>query len=157
MPAPAIAQPPQKSASPADLWWAIEVSVREVCVLRAERREPEAVAVLQGDLPKLIANWSRTVGLPGPTCQQHLRDLFSRVQREVATAAVCKRLVLQSINPARGYRGLPSDQIHIQRRVRITDIPDMLDALEEGERSAAFRRQHLPSAEHRMIPAGAWN
>ncbi len=140
-----------------ELWWAIEVSVREACVLRIERREPEAIMILQQELPQLIEPWSRNTGLPSAVCQQKLRLLFTRVQQEVATALVCKRLVLQSIAPGKGRHGEMSESVHVNRNVPLDDIPDMLDALEEGERTAAFRRQHFHSAAHRPLLAAAGN
>jgi hypothetical protein len=46
--------------------------------------------------------------------------------------------------------------VQVSRRVPLADIPGMLDALEEGERTAAFRRQYFPSNAHRLGAAGRW-
>ena len=144
--------PPARTA---ELWWALEVSVREACVLRIEGREPEALAILQQELPPLIEQWSRSAGLATADCQQKLREMFSRVQQEVSTASICKRLVLQSFAPGVGRRGATSEPVHVQRRIPLADIPGMLDALEEGERTAAFRRRHFPSPVSRPALAAA--
>lgn len=146
-----MSQPTPLPLSPAtrsaDLWREIEASVSEACVLRAEGREPEAAAILQQKLPGLIATWSRGSGLAGDRCQAMLRELFAQVQQQVATARICKRLVLQSLDPAtpRTSGEERAQPMQLRRRVPIDDIPGMLDALDEGERTAALRRQNFPS------------
>lgn len=137
----------------ADRWRRIDALVSEACVLRAEGREPEAIAIVQQTLPPLIAQWARGSGLAGEKCQQVLRELFARVQQQVATAAICKRLVLQSIDPTATRPDDGNGPLQIRRRVPLGDIPAMLDALDEGERSAAYRRQHFPSKTRRPQPA----
>ncbi len=138
--------PPSRTA---ELWRSIEESVSEACVLRAEGREAEAIAIVQGKLPALISVWSRGAGISGEECQQVLRELFARVQQQVATATVCKRLVLQSVDPRAPRRGEASAPVQIRRRVPLDDITGMLDALDEGERMAAVSRQNFPSITNR--------
>lgn len=142
---PTLAPP----ARTAELWRLIEASVSEACVLRAEGREPEAIAIVQGKLPSLIGEWSRGAGHSSEQCQTVLRDLFARVQQQVATATICKRLVLQSIEPATPRSGAAPTVGQIRRRVPLDDIPGMLDALDEDEREATFRRQNFPSQSRR--------
>lgn len=133
-------------ARTAELWRAIEDSVCEACVLRAEGREPEAIIIVQQKLPAMIAHWSRGAGLAAEHCRQTLRELFARVQQQVATATICKRLVLRSVDAAAPVRDVNSQHVQIRRRVPLDDIPAMLDALDESERSAVFRRQNFPSS-----------
>lgn len=123
----------------------IEGHVSDACLLRAEGREEAAIAILKDTLPALIAAWSRQAGLPGEQCQAILRELFARIQQQVATAAICKRLVLQSMAPVTPDRAPAPRPGQLRRRVPLHDIPGMLDALDESERSAAFRLQHFPS------------
>ncbi len=121
-------------------------------MLRAEGRESEAVAILQHRLPGLITAWSRGSGLAGERCQMMLRELFARVQQQVATAKICKRLVLQSLgaDESRAEGSAPrSAPLQVRRRVPLDDIPGMLDALDEDERITAFRRQNFPSSVRR--------
>lgn len=142
---PTLAPP----ARTAELWRLIEASVSEACVLRAEGREPEAIAIVQGKLPAFISEWSRGAGHSSERCQTVLRDLFARVQQQVATATICKRLVLQSFEPAATRSGAAATVGQIRRRVPLDDIPGMLDALDEDEREATFRRQNFPSQSRR--------
>lgn len=143
------------SARTTELWQAVESSIREACVLRAEGREPAAIEILQHKLPPLVSEWSRGTGLPGEHCQTMLREMIAQVQQQVATAAICRRLVLQSVSPGAARTAGRSESVHVSRRVPFADIPGMLDALEEGERMAAFRRQHFPSHAAALVPAGA--
>jgi hypothetical protein len=124
-------------------------------MLRAEGREPAAIQILQHSLPPLVAEWSRGAGKPSEQCQQRLRELIAQVQQQVATAAMCKRLVLRSVAPERPRTEARSEAVQVSRRVPLADIPGMLDALEEGERTAAFRRQYFPSNAHRLGAAAA--
>jgi hypothetical protein len=71
------------------------------------------------------------------------------VQQQVATATICKRLVLQSVDPRAPRRGEASAPVQIRRRVPLDDITGMLDALDEGERMAAVSRQNFPSMTNR--------
>lgn len=137
------------TAQSAEHWRVLEDTVREACVLRAEGREALATAIVQDRLPELIGQWSRGAGLARERCQQELRELFARVQQQVTTATICKRLVLQSVDPQAPRGGEASAPVHISRRVPIDDIPGMLDALDEGERTVAFRRQHFQSTARR--------
>lgn len=136
-----------------ELWRSIEQFVSEACVLRAEGREAEAIVIVQQTLPPLVAQWSRGAGMATEQCQQALRELFARVQQQVATAAICKRLVLQSVEAGATDRVTPGARFQIHRRVPLDDIPAMLDALDEGERAATFRRQYFPSHAARSQPA----
>ncbi len=136
-----VAAPASRSA---ELWRAIEDNVREACLLRAEDREAEAILILQETLPPLIGDWSRTAGLDVPAAQQALREMFARVQQQVANAALCRRLVLRSLGQtaAPGTVPAPAATFQLRRRVPIGDVPGMLDALGETERAqeAAHRR-----------------
>ncbi len=138
-----------------ELWSTIERSVAEACLLRAEGRAPEAITIVQQTLPALIAEWSRRSGMSSEHCQRTLRELFARVQQQVSTATICKRLVLQSIASGDAAQETTPERFQIQRRVPLHDIPAMLDALDEGERTAQFRRQNFPSRAVRFSPAMA--
>ncbi len=144
-----LASPPSaplaaSTARSAELWRAIEDNVREACLLRAEDREAEAILILQETLPPLIGDWSRTAGLDVPAAQQALREMFARVQQQVANAALCRRLVLRSLGQSAAPVPLPAPAatFQLRRRVPLGDVPGMLDALGETERaqSAAGRR-----------------
>jgi hypothetical protein len=141
--------PPARSA---EFWPEIEESVLEACMLRAEGRESEAIAILQNKLPPLIGRWSRGAGLPAEYCQQVLRELFARVQQQVATAAICKRFVLRSVIPGVARPSAVPQPVEVRRRVPIDDIPGMLDALDEGERVAMLRRNIFPTTTVRAQP-----
>ena len=119
--------------------------MREACVLRAEGREADATAMLRDAVQPLIAQWARTSGLTTPECQQALRVLFARVQEQVATAVVCKRMVLRSAEVQARLGARPSGAVQVHRRVPIGDIPGMLDALDEGERMAALQGREFSS------------
>jgi hypothetical protein len=134
--------PPERTA---EQWRSIEAAVTEACLLRAEGREAEAIAIVQGTLPAMISGWSRGAGIPSEQCQTVLRELFARVQQQVATATICKRLVLQSIDSAAVRHAPVAAPVQLRRRVPLDDIPGMLDALDEDERAATFRRQNFPS------------
>lgn len=130
----------------APLWAALEDAVREACTLRAEGLENDAIRILQEVLPGMIGRWSRSASRPAAECQQRLRELFARVQQQVATAQVCKRLVLRSLEASNRQAPLPAAAVRLQRRVPIDDIPGMLDALDEGERLATRRQNDFLSA-----------
>ena len=128
------------------LWREIDEAVREACILRAEGREAESMRILQDQLPGLISAWSRGTGRPAETLQQELRELFARVQQQVATATICKRLVMREVDGPRAMPQDGSDRVIIRRRhIPLDDIPGMLDALDEDERSSGLRRQKFPS------------
>lgn len=146
---------PQSQAGEGPLWMALEDAVREACTLRAEGLEKEAMRILQEVLPAMIARWSRATGRPAAECQQRLRELFARVQQQVATAQVCKRLVLRSLETASPEMRLPTGAVRLQRRVPLDDIPGMLDALDEGERLVVPRRTPFLPATRSPAPAGA--
>jgi phage tail tape-measure protein len=111
------------------------------------------LAIVKEKLPGLISVWSRGAGTSGEQCQQALRELFVRVQQQVATATLCKRLVLQSVDPTAARRGEAPTPVQTRRRVPLNDIPGMLDALDERERESAFGRQNFPSNTRRPQPA----
>ncbi len=140
-----VAAPASRSA---ELWRAIEDNVREACLLRAEDREAEAILILQETLPPLIGDWSRTAGLEVPAAQQALREMFARVQQQVANAALCRRLVLRSLGQtaAPGPVPAPAATFQLRRRVPIGDVPGMLDALGETERAQSAGRRALAAA-----------
>ena len=138
-----------------ELWCTIERSVAEACLLRAEGRNPEAITIVQQTLPSLIAEWSRCSGLSSEHCQRTLRELFARVQQQVSTATLCKRLVLQSVASGEAAREATPERFQIKRRVPLHDIPAMLDALDEGERAAQFRQQNFSTRAVRFTPAMA--
>jgi hypothetical protein len=143
---PALPPQPNPTVVTTDLWREIEESVREACILRAEGRETESMRILQTDLPAMIAAWSRGTGRPAEVCQQELRELFARVQQQVATATICKRLVLRSVEAPRALAQDGSERVVIRRRhIPLDDIPGMLDALDEDERSAGLRLSPLSS------------
>lgn len=139
----------------ASLWTALEDAVREACTLRAEGLEKDAIRILQEVLPAMIARWSRAAGRPSTECQQRLRELFARVQQQVATAQVCKRLVLRSLETSNNEARLSPSAVQLQRRVPIDDIPGMLDALDERERLATHRRDNFLPATRTPATAGA--
>ncbi len=139
------APPAFTPASSTPAWRAVENAVREACVLRAEGREAEATALLRDAVQPLIATWARTSGLTTPECQQALRELFVRVQEQVATAVVCKRLVLRSTEVQARLGRTTGGAVQVHRRVPIGDIPGMLDALDEGERIAALQGREFSS------------
>lgn len=140
-----VAAPASRSA---ELWRAIEDNVREACLLRAEDRETEAILILQETLPPLIGDWSRNAGLEVPAAQQALREMFARVQQQVANAALCRRLVLRSLGqPAAPVPGpAPAPTFQLRRRVPIGDVTGMLDALGETERAQSAGRRALAAA-----------
>ena len=148
-----LAPMPGPSASNADVWSSLESAAREACVLRAEGREAEALAVLGERLPGLIEVWSAGAGLTTEKAKQALRDMFTRVQQQVATASIARRLVLSSIQVRPEVGSVPGtasltpgeaavmrtgSRVSLHRRVPIGDIRGMLDALDEGERMAAL-------------------
>lgn len=139
----------------ASLWTALEDAVREACTLRAEGLEKDAIRILQEVLPTMIGRWSRAAGRPAAECQQRLRELFARVQQQVATAQVCKRLVLRSLETSNPEARLSSSAVRLQRRVPIDDIPGMLDALDEGERLVTQRQNNFLPATRTPATAGA--
>ncbi|MBI5690233.1 MAG: hypothetical protein HZC55_09035 [Verrucomicrobia bacterium] len=136
---------PASSARCGELWNAIEEGVREACLLRAEAREREAARLLQQELPPLIAEWSRGCGLAVPAAQQALRDLFTRVQRQVADAWLSRRLVLHSLGRADSPPAA-SGGFQLRRRIPIDDIPGMLDALGVDHPTPAMGRRALVAA-----------
>lgn len=138
---------------PGELWRVIEEAVREACLLRAESRAEEAAEILQHRLPPLIAEWSRTAGRSPDACRQALREMFARVQEQVTTATVCKRLVLRSLGARPAPEAPPTGRFEMRRRVPLHDIPGMLDALDEEERAAAIRRHPFPAASRPPVPA----
>ncbi len=136
----------------ASIWKQIEHGVRESCVMRCEGRESEAMALLQEALPSLIREWSATCGSTGEVCRNLLRELFAKAQEQVAAAMLSRRLVLASIR-ADNVRAGASGTLHLRRRIPLDDVPDLLDALQESERSAAFRAQRFPA--HASQPLAA--
>lgn len=137
---------PVPTSRTAELWRAIEQSANEACILRSEGQEAAAIKVLQTTLPPLITEWSRACGQETDACRQALRELFARVQQQVATAAICRRMVLRTFVPSGRGRVAASEPVQLRRRVPIGDIGGMLDALEENERMTAFRHQYFPSS-----------
>jgi hypothetical protein len=138
---------PVPTSRTAELWRAIEQGANEACILRSEGQEAAAIKVLQTTLPPLIAEWSRACGQETEACRQALRELFARVQQQVSTAAICRRMVLRAFVPPPGRgRVAASEPVQLRRRVPIGDIGGMLDALEENERMTAFRHQYFPSS-----------
>ena len=154
---PALPSQPNATVMTTDLWREIDEAVREACILRAEGRESESMRILQADLPAMISAWSRGSGRPAESCQQELRELFARVQQQVATATICKRLVMRSVEAPRALAQDGSERVVIRRRhIPLDDIPGMLDALDEDERSAGLRRTSLssPVMRHPLALAG---
>ena len=158
------------AARTAALWDEIERTVHHSCTLRCEHREDEAATLLQQTLPALIRDWSAISGLSTENCRNALRQLFDQAQERVATAILCKRLVLGSLGgpdtneslpanastsrPARLVSAPPAgDRLHVRRRVPIGDIAGMLDALDETDREGRFRRQNFPSVAQSPLPA----
>lgn len=155
------------TASAADrtaaLWDEIDRTVRESCALRCERRDDEAATLLQHTLPALIREWSAGAGRSREDCRAALRQLFADAQERVATALLCKRLVIGSLGgsdssptsaPAHASASRPAaGQLHLRRRVPIDDIAGMLDALDENERVGRFLRQPFPTASRAPLPA----
>jgi hypothetical protein len=151
---PALSSQSSATVVTTDLWREIDEAVREACILRAEGREAESMRILQEQLPGLISAWSRGTRRPAEALQQELRELFARVQQQVATATICKRLVLRSVESPRALPQDGSDRVVIRRRqIPLDDIPGMLDALDESERSSGLRRHNLPSPVLRRSPA----
>lgn len=141
--APATLQAP--TSRTAELWRAIEQAANEACILRSEGQEAAAIKVLQTTLPPLIGEWSRECGQETEACRQALREMFARVQQQVATAVICRRMVLRAFVPPGRGRVAASEPVQLRRRVPIGDIGGMLDALKENERMTAFRQQNFPS------------
>lgn len=136
---------PAPTSSTSELWRAIEQAANEACLLRSEGQEAAAIKVLQTTLPPLITEWSRTCGQETEACRQALRELFARVQQQVATAAICRRMVMRMFVPPGRGRVAATEPVQLRQRVPIDDIGGMLDALEENERMTAFRHQYFPS------------
>lgn len=125
----------------ASIWQQIEHGVREACMMRGEGRTAEATALLQTALPPLIRDWSENSGLPGETCRAELRALFAKVQDRVAKAMMSRRSVLASIRADNVRAGASvSSALHVNRRIPLDDVPDMLDALQDSERAAVAAR-----------------
>jgi hypothetical protein len=137
---------------PASLWQQIEQGVRESCVMRCEGREPEALALLQETLPALIRAWSATCGFPPETCRQRLRELFARAQEQVAAAMLSRRLVLASIRTD-NIRAGASGALYLRQRIPLDDVPGMLDALQDSERTAACRAHTFSAPASRPLAA----
>lgn len=148
--APAQALAP--SRHPAQIWNQIEQGVRESCVMRCEGREPEAAAMLQETLPPLIREWSAQSGGTPDECRQALRQLFTRAQEQVAAAMLSRRLVLASIRPGE-VGAAAGGTLYLRRRIPLDDVPDMLDALQESERTAIRRGQDFPNLTPRPFAA----
>ena len=136
----------------ASLWKQIEEGVRESCMMRCEGREAEAIALLQDTLPPLIREWSATCGSSADVCRDVLRQLFARAQEQVSAAMLSRRLVLASIRTDNVRAGTTSS-LYLQRRIPIGNVPDMLDALEEAERTAVLRSQHFSTPPFRSHAA----
>ena len=136
--APALALSPGRH--PSSIWNQIEEGVRESCVMRCEGRAQDAAAMLQETLPTLIREWSAQSGATAEDCRQTLRQLFSKAQEQVAAAMLSRRLVLASIRRDNVGCGA-SGTLYLRRRIPIDDVPDMLDALQESERTAFSREQ----------------
>lgn len=136
----------------ASIWKQIEQGVREGCVMRCEGREPEAAAMLQETLPPLIREWSATCGSTGEMCRNLLRELFAKAQEQVAAAMLSRRLVLASIR-ADNVRADAAGSLYLRRRIPLDDVPDLLDALQESERSAARRAHNFPAHASRPLAA----
>lgn len=153
LPVPTVSVAAARDA--ASIWKQIEHGVREACVLRCEGREREAAALLQETLPPLVREWSATCGSPADTCRNQLRDLIARAQEQVAAAMLSRRLVLASIGMPDNARARPNTNgsFSLRRRIPIDNVPDMLDALQESERAAAFQRQNFPAHASRPLAA----
>lgn len=143
------------AARAAALWDAIGKGVNEACILRCEGREHEAIAIIEKTLPPLIAEWSRICNRDAEECRQALRESFTRIQQQVSTAVICRRLVVNSLTTHDRPSTASTEIVQLRRRIPIDDIGCMLDALREHENLARWRQQHFPSATERAIPAFA--
>src|SRR6266542_6012285 len=102
----------------ASIWKQIEQGVRETCVMRCQGREPEAVALLQETLPRLVREWSATCGSTADARRSQLRELFAKAQEQVAAAMLSRRLVLASIR-IDDVRAGANGSLYLRRRIPI--------------------------------------
>jgi hypothetical protein len=111
------------------------------CVHRSEGRERMAMRILQENLPGAIRSWSSSCGVPSSVCKQSLRAMFARVREQVAIAAVQRRMKSDD-NQGPLPRPLvsPAGRIFLRQRIRIDDVPAMLDALADAEAQCAAER-----------------
>lgn len=121
-------------------WGELERWTLEVCVMRAEGREREAVRVLKEQMPALIREWSAHCGLERAAIQERLRRLFEETQNFVARGLAQRRLITADLlarGDAKPRNHMPSGgAVGLRHRVPVGDVVGMLDGLAEAEREA---------------------
>jgi hypothetical protein len=111
------------------------------CVHRSEGRERLAMRILQENLPAAIRAWSSSCGFPAGACKQSLRSMFARVREQVAIASVQRRMAETAVGAGPGGERMPAPgRISLRQRIRIDDVPAMLDALADAEAESATER-----------------
>jgi hypothetical protein len=135
-----VAAPVSTAAKPQFLWNEIVRWSLEACILRKEGRETQVASLLQERLPGLIRSWSSVCGLPSETCKLNLRALFRRIQENVETGYIHRRMIVDEVcarltaQPAVTHARFPeAGPVRLRRRIAIDDVPGMLDAVAEAE------------------------
>ena len=138
-------------------WSELERWTLEVCVMRAEGREGEAVRVLKEQMPAVIREWSTRCGLARAEIQERLRTLFEETQTFVARGLAQRRLITAGLISRGGLmgaeKGASSGAVGLRRRVPVGDVVGMLDGLAEAEREA--RREAIWPMRSRATSAAA--
>jgi hypothetical protein len=80
--------------SETSLWAKIVEDFRQACLLRREGRRDEANQILNVDLPRTIATWSRLPATaPGEDRRSRLTRMFEAEQRRIDDAMIIQRVV----------------------------------------------------------------
>lgn len=132
--------PTQRSEAVDSRWSELERWTLEVCVMRAEGREGEAVRVLKEHMPSVIREWSVHCGLARDVIQERLRRLFDDTQNFVARGLAQRRLItadlLSRSSALDTVKAAPAGPVGLRRHVPMGDVVGMLDGLAEAEREA---------------------
>ncbi len=132
--------PAQQSETVDARWSELERWTLEVCVMRAEGREGEAVRVLKEHMPAVIRDWSVHCGLARDVIQERLRRLFDDTQNFVARGLAQRRLITADLMARGGAmdtaNAAPGGALGLRRHVPVGDVVGMLDGLAEAEREA---------------------
>ena len=130
----AMNHPPEQQR----LWKKIGDAFRKACLMKRQGLAGEAGVILDQELPKLIAQWSRTASLPESAKRKELEELFAVEQRRVDDAWMIQNILFAQLRDVL----IPSLCLQVTEEVRdlmenhLDRKTDLEEAVQEPAASA---------------------
>ena len=131
-------------------WVKVVTAFREVCILRKQERTDQAKALLEKELPGLIALWSQASPDEVATKRRNLEAMFKTEEKRIEEAWMLQRLVATRLTEEL----VPNLRSEISQEIKQA-VGEHLARLPKPEAPARSPRAFLPpqpASGHRPVP-----